>query len=191
MKDGRLIITMDDLDFGIRNVAFEAMVFNRYGTFDQIANRNMEDPSYAYLHCDLLDKTILTKITLKVKSLHIEMHEQHLQKGMSTKVENFIIESKLKKGFEKGDMHVVITIKSITIMSSILAFQPKLVPMFFHMDSTREFKSYIHNYRFITIVVIVIGVRRIKDNRGEKKLLVTNGKGESDQDIILLATISK
>jgi hypothetical protein len=131
VKDGRLIIITDDLDFGIRNVAFETMVFNRYGTFDQIANRNMEDPSYAYLHCDLLDKTILTKITLRVKSLHIEMHEQHLQKGMSARVENFNIESKSKKGFEKGDMHVVITIKSITIMSSILAFQPKLVPMCF------------------------------------------------------------
>jgi hypothetical protein len=34
MKESRLIVTMDDLDFGIRDVAFEAKVFNRYGTFD-------------------------------------------------------------------------------------------------------------------------------------------------------------
>jgi hypothetical protein len=42
------------------------------------------------------------------------------------KVENFGIESNLKRGFEKGAMHVVITIESTTIVSSILAFQPKL-----------------------------------------------------------------
>jgi hypothetical protein len=39
------------------------------------------------------------------------------------KVEIFSIESKSKKGFEKGDMHVVITIESTTIVS--------LIPMFF------------------------------------------------------------
>jgi len=38
----------------------------------------MEDPSYAYLHCDLLDKAALTIITLRMKSPYIEMHEQHL-----------------------------------------------------------------------------------------------------------------
>jgi hypothetical protein len=42
-------------------------------------------------------------------------------------------------------MHVVITIKSIIIVSSILAFQPELVPMFFHMDSIKKFKSSIHS----------------------------------------------
>jgi hypothetical protein len=71
------------------------------------------------------------------------MHEQHLQKGMFVRVNFFGIESKFKRGFEKGDMHVVNTIESITIVSSIHAFQPELIPMFFHMDSIREFKSSI------------------------------------------------
>jgi len=70
------------LDFKIRNVAFEANVLNKYGTFDRIENRSMEDPCYAYLHSDLLDKVALTIIILKVKSPYIEMCEQHLQKGM-------------------------------------------------------------------------------------------------------------
>jgi hypothetical protein len=69
---------VDDLYFGIRDVAFEANVFNRYGTFGWVANNTMEDLGYAYLHCDLLDMTALTTITLKVKSFHINMHEQHL-----------------------------------------------------------------------------------------------------------------
>jgi hypothetical protein len=34
------------------------------------------------------------------------MHKQQ-QKGMFVRVENFGIESKSKRGFEKGDMHVV------------------------------------------------------------------------------------
>jgi hypothetical protein len=38
MKETKLVIVMDDLDFKIKVVAFEAKVFNKYGTFDQIAN---------------------------------------------------------------------------------------------------------------------------------------------------------
>jgi hypothetical protein len=148
MKESRIVVAIDDLDFGIRDVAFGAMVFNRYGTFDQIANRSMEDPGYAYLHCHLLDKTVMTKITLRVKSLHIKMHEQYLQKYMFVKVNFFNIESKSKRGFEKGDMHVVITIELITIVSSILSC------------------------RSITIVVIVIGVNGIGDSKREKQLLI-------------------
>jgi hypothetical protein len=34
MKEATLVVTMDDLDFGTRNVTFEAKVFNKYGTFD-------------------------------------------------------------------------------------------------------------------------------------------------------------
>jgi hypothetical protein len=33
MKETKLVVAMDDLDFKIKDVAFEAKVFNRYGTF--------------------------------------------------------------------------------------------------------------------------------------------------------------
>ncbi len=135
LKETKLVVVVDDLDFRIKDVAFEAKVFNRYGTFDQIANRSMKDLGYAYLHYNLLDRATLTIITLKVKLPYIEMHEPHLQENMFVKVEIFCVESKSKRGFEKGDMHVVITIESTTIVLSILAFQPKLILMFFHMDS--------------------------------------------------------
>ncbi len=71
---------------------------------------------------------------------------------MFVRVENFGIKSKSKKGFEKGDMHVIITIESTTIVSSILAFQPKLIPM----DSIRKFRSFIKSWRSTTITVIVV-----------------------------------
>jgi hypothetical protein len=96
LKEGRLIVVVDDLEFGIRAIAFEAKVFNNYGTFDQIANNSMEDLGYAYLHYDLLNREALTTITLRVKFLHVEMREQHLQNGMFVKVDFFCIESKFK-----------------------------------------------------------------------------------------------
>jgi hypothetical protein len=34
MNEVRLIVAMNDLDFGIIDVTFEVKVFNRYGTFD-------------------------------------------------------------------------------------------------------------------------------------------------------------
>jgi hypothetical protein len=34
VKEARLIIVVDELNFKIRDVAFEAHVFNKYGTFD-------------------------------------------------------------------------------------------------------------------------------------------------------------
>ncbi len=80
VKEARVVVAMDDLDFRIRDVAFEANVLKRYGTSDWIANKRIEDLGYGYLHYDLLDMTALTIITLKVKLPYIEMHEQHLQK---------------------------------------------------------------------------------------------------------------
>ncbi len=58
--------------------------------------------------------------------------------------------------------------------------------MFFYMDFIREFRSSIQNWRSITIVVIVIGVRRIKDSKGEQRLLIANGEGEFDQNVLVL-----
>ncbi len=45
--------------------------------------------------------------------------------------ENFNIKLKFKRGFEKGDVHVVITIESMTIVSPIIVFEHELIPMFF------------------------------------------------------------
>jgi hypothetical protein len=39
--------------------------------------------------------------------------------------------------------------------------------------------------RFPTIVVIVIGVRGIGDSKGNKKLLITDGEGEFDPNILV------
>jgi hypothetical protein len=82
----------------------------------------MEDLGFTYLHCHLLDMVALTIRTLRVKLIHIEMCEQHLYKNKFVKVNFFGIESKSKRGFEKGDMYVVIIIESTTIVSLIPTF---------------------------------------------------------------------
>jgi len=34
MKEAQLVVVANDLDFGVKDVAFEIKVFNRFGTFD-------------------------------------------------------------------------------------------------------------------------------------------------------------
>jgi hypothetical protein len=53
------------------------------------------------------------------------------------------------------------------------------------MDSIIEFKSSIQNWRFATIAIIIIGVRGIEDSKGEKQLLIVDGKGEFDQNVFV------
>jgi hypothetical protein len=65
-------------------------------------------------------------------------------------------------------MHVVITIELTTIRSPIIVFDPKLVPMFFHMDSIKKFISSLQNSNFVILVVIIVGVRGRVNNKGEK-----------------------
>ncbi len=75
VQKGRRVVSVDDLDYGVQDVAFEDKILNWYGTYDRIAKKLIDDPSYAYFYCDFLDTTSLTTITLRVKSFHIHVHE--------------------------------------------------------------------------------------------------------------------
>jgi len=102
---------------------------------------------------------------------------------MFVRVNFFGIESKSKKDFEKGDMHVVITIELTTIVSPIIFCEPKLVYMCFHMDSIRKVRSSFQNRSYTIINVIIVGVRQGGNNKGEKQLLIVDGECEFDQDV--------
>jgi hypothetical protein len=54
------------------------------------------------------------------------------------------------------------------------------------MDSIRVFKSFIQSWRSTTIIIIVVGVRGIRDSKGEKQLLIVDGEGEFDQDVLII-----
>jgi hypothetical protein len=104
---------------------------------------------------------------------------------MFVKMEYFGIKSKFKRGFEKGDMHVIIIIESTIIVSSIPIIQLELIPMFFHMDSIRKFRNSIQSWRSITIAIIITNVTRNKNGKGEKQLLTTDGQGKFDQNVLI------
>jgi hypothetical protein len=87
---------------------------------------------------------------------------------MFVRVESFGIESKFNKGFENGDMHVVITIESITIVSSIPTFL-SWFPCFSTWIPLENSKVLFKVGRFVAIVVIIIGVRGVGDNKGTTK----------------------
>jgi hypothetical protein len=38
MKESKILVFVNDLDFEIKDVAFEIKIFNKYGTCDQILN---------------------------------------------------------------------------------------------------------------------------------------------------------
>lgn len=79
VKEGRMLVIMNDLNCGVQDVAFATKVFNRYGTYDYIT-KSLKDQSYVYLHYGLLNKVIMITFTLGVKSPHIEIHEHFLQR---------------------------------------------------------------------------------------------------------------
>ncbi len=96
MIEVRLVLVVNDLDFGIKNVAFQAKVFKKYGIFDQIANKSMGDPSYAYLHCDLLDKVALTIVLLRVKLFHIKMMKNICKRACLWRLKTLALNQNLK-----------------------------------------------------------------------------------------------
>jgi hypothetical protein len=103
------------------------------------------------------------------------------------RVKNFGNESKFKRGFEKGNMHGIIIIELMAIVSSITVFELKLVPMFFHMDSIRKVRSSLQSWSLATISFIIISVKGGRNNKGENQLLIVDGKGEFDQDVLVLS----
>jgi hypothetical protein len=41
VKEGKMVVAMDDLDYVIQDVAFKAKVFNWNDTFNHIANKSL------------------------------------------------------------------------------------------------------------------------------------------------------
>jgi hypothetical protein len=105
---------------------------------------------------------------------------------MFVRVKVFGIESKSKRGFEKGNMHAIIIIELMTIVSPITAFELKLVLMFFHMDSIREIRSSFQSWSLVTMSFIIVGGKGGRNNKAENQFLIANGKSEFDQDVLIL-----
>ncbi len=62
--------------------------------------------------------------------------------------------------------------------------------MFFHMDSIKEIRSYLQSWSLI-ISFIIVGGKGGMNNKGENQLLIANGKGEFDQNVLILGNTFK
>jgi len=87
----------------LKDVAFQAKVFNKYGIFDQIAKRAWEIQAI-HICIVIVGQGSFNHSAFEGEIVSYKIDEKHLQKGMFVKVENFGIESKSKRSFEKGDM---------------------------------------------------------------------------------------
>jgi hypothetical protein len=54
------------------------------------------------------------------------------------------------------------------------------------MDSIKEIRIYLQNWSLVTISFIIVGGKGRRNNKGENQLLIANGKGEFDQDVLIL-----
>ncbi len=156
-QKGRKVVGVDDLDefswCGFWGVGVES-IWHIWSHNQK--NHGWSDLGYAYFYCELLNQVGLTMITLWVKSPHIQMHKTVLQKGLYVKVENFGFEVRYQNGFEKGDMPIILMVESTIIVSSITTFEPTLIPMFFHSNFLKEFKSRSLQSKFPTATIVII-----------------------------------
>ncbi len=100
---------------------------------------------------------------------------------MSNNPKNFGIEARSQRGFEKGDMLNILIVESTTIVLSIIAFELVSIPMFFHFDSFKKFRSRSSQSKLSTtiIVVIVPTIRGVKSSH-ERQLMIVDGEGQFD-----------
>jgi hypothetical protein len=72
----RLVVSIDDINEGSRDVVFESKVMCRYGNW--VISKEHKFP---YLHCDLIDRAGFTTITVSLKHPKIEQHKEKLHVG--------------------------------------------------------------------------------------------------------------
>jgi hypothetical protein len=109
---------MDDLDFKLKMFHFKQRCSVGMAHLIELWIRTWKIQTYAYLHCNLLNRAALTTITLRVKSLHIKMHaKKHVCEGGI-----FLTLNQNPKG----------VLKKVTCMLSLQLSQQPLCHQFLH-----------------------------------------------------------
>jgi hypothetical protein len=138
----RLVVFVNNINEGSRDVAFVGKVLCRYGNW----NPNKEH-KFLCLHCDLIDKAGFTTIIISVRNSQIEQHEEKLHVRFFVQIENLGISNKSEKSFEKGDMLVVLKVQSTTSVIVIEDSGNECISKFFHSDSISKFENSPMNNR--------------------------------------------
>ncbi|KAG0595196.1 hypothetical protein M758_UG148100 [Ceratodon purpureus] len=178
----RMVVSVDEIMEGLRDVAFEGKVLNRYGNYD--FTKVIE---FKYLHCDLVDSQGFTTVTVSVKDEEVRAHESKLRVGQIIRVENFGVAKKSAKSHEKGDLMFVLKVMSSTIVSLIEPIPHGFVPEFYHTDTVAEFRARSHEvWASATIAMCVIEVWGSFAGKygGLYQVVVADGIKEGDYDIL-------
>ena len=93
------------------------------------------------MHCNVIDRSSLTTVTVSLKSPKIKQHQAKFQVESVLHIENFGDSLKLIKSFEKGDMLVAIKVESTTAINVVEGRDNEFVLKFYHIDSIREFQK--------------------------------------------------
>ncbi len=59
-------------------------------------------------------------------------------------------------------------------------------PYFFTWIPLENSKVFFQFWSYVTIVVIIVGVRGGRDSEGERQLFIIDGEGEFEQDVFIL-----
>jgi hypothetical protein len=160
------------MDFGIKDGMFKIKVFNRYGAFDWITIESMKDLGYTNLHCEIC-------WTWQLWPQSFWLWNCFIQKCMNNICKRACLWGSKTLAFNqnpKGDWerwHTHCHYNSINNYCVINFWIPTWIGSYlFHLDSIREFKSFIEGWRF----TIIIGVRGKKDNKGGKQLMIVMEK---------------
>jgi hypothetical protein len=178
----RMVVSVDEIMEGLRDVAFEGKVLNRYGNYD--STKVIE---FKYLHCDLVDRHGFTTVTLSVKEDQVRGHESKLRVGQIIRVENFGVVKKSAKSHEKGDLMYVLKVMSSTVVSLVEPTPLGFIPEFYHTDSISEFRARSHEvWASGTIAVCVIEVRgSFAGKYGSLyQVVVADGIKDGDYDVL-------
>ena len=132
----RMFVPMNDLSEDTNDVAFECKFLSRYGNWDL-----KKQLKFAYLHCNVIDRSGLTTMTMSLKGLKIEQYQEKFHVRSILCIENFGVSLKLEKSFEKGDMPVAIKVESTTTVNVVEGRDNEFVGKFYHTDSIEAFRK--------------------------------------------------
>ena len=130
----RLVVSVDDISEGTKDVAFEGKILNQYGNWD-----SSKVIKHKYLHCDLIDRNDFTTVILNIHKDEIPRHEAKIRVGGFICIENFGVSKKSKKSHEKGDVPFVLKVQSTTIVTIIVGAQDMFKSKFCYNDTITEF----------------------------------------------------
>ena len=131
-----MCVSVEDINEGTRDVAFECKDRSCYGDWDP-----RKQLKFAYLHCDVINRSVLTTVTVSLKSLEIQQHQAKFYVESILHIENFGVSLKLEKSFEKGDMPVAIKVESTTTVNVVEGKANEFVEKSYYTDSIEKFQK--------------------------------------------------